>query len=183
MSSVECLDLISQPTPGQQHLKRVHMCLGCVHILRFMDGVLPQILQRMRGLQLLEMELNKAGGDWYDLIPDAPSGYDFDDDEWASQYARHFLLVVKNELTHIKTVTLDHCGKEHAPRWMKRQLQKRNAAWVPPAPAYMNFRRTTSNAAVFDLDVNGANARRAEDFKPGQDETSMSYMEKKFGVF
>ena len=160
MSSVQCLDLISQTTSGQQHLKHVHMCLGCIHVLRFMDGVLPQTLQRMRGLQSLEMELNKARGDWYDLIPDA----------------RHFLLVVKNELTHIKTITLDHCGKEHAPRWMKRQLQRRNAAWVPPAPAYMNFRRTTSNAAVFDLDVNKANAQRVEDFKPGQDETSMSYM-------
>lgn len=41
---------------------------------------------------------------------------------------------------------------------------------MPPAPAYMNFRRTTSNAAVFDLDVNEAVAQRVEDFKPGQDD-------------
>jgi hypothetical protein len=90
----------------------------------------------MRGLQSLELKLDKQGFDWYNLVPDIPVQHGRDSDKWNMQCARRFLNRVKNELNHIKTVTLGHSGEETAPLWMNHQMEGKNAVWVPPVPAY-----------------------------------------------
>ena len=172
VSPIDCLDQISQTNPGrsvsrfrilhrfiQMNGKKLQefsiivlLGLSNYSFKRFMNGVLPQILQRMRGLQSLELKLGKQGYDWYNLVPEVPVLYGCDSDKWDMQCARRFLERVKKELTHIKTVTLDHSGEEDAPLWMDRQLENRNAFWVPPVPAYKDLEASGKSVCFYETE-------------------------------
>ena len=149
-SSLDCLDLISQTHPGQERLREVSIEMSDRMIMLFMEGLIPQILKRLRALQSVELILEDK--EWTPTscttIPlksiksiRSPS---FDRD-------RDFLLLIKSELAHIKVVTTNHnsVDKGSCP-WVAKQLQKRNQAWTAPPPVVNRFIRTTCSMTTLD---------------------------------
>ena len=151
VSPVDCLDMISQTSSGQTFLKHLQIDFGRVACMRVMDGVLLRILRRLHGLHSVSLKL-----DWAELMRD-PSIRSQPKRE--KQYARDFLLLIKEELSHIKKITIEWLlppdGNDDAPiaDWMTDELEKRNDAWAPPLPSYKNFRRTLSPLSIMDVEV------------------------------
>ena len=158
LSSVDCLDMISQTSSGQKFLKQLQIDFGRVAWMRIMDGVLLRILKRMRGLQSVELDIFC---DWEDLIPDKEDSTDDSleaTETWHKRHARYFLLLVREELSHIKKITMGRTAYNSSDDttiidWMADELKKRNEAWAPPIPSYKNFRRTLSPMSIMAADV------------------------------
>ena len=99
-----------------------------------MDGTLLRVLKRMRGLQSVDIKLANHSG--Y-LIPDPALGEQFICDE---EDAQDFMLLIKEELSHIKKITLagsvgGSIFEDPATiNWITHELKKRNEAWAPPSP-------------------------------------------------
>lgn len=135
VSSLDCLDLISQTTPGQERLRKLRVEMSHHLIKLFMEGLVTQILKRLQALQSVELIVNNE--DWMSISARRKlvSSRFFDHD---------FLHLIKNELAHIKTVTTQcHNADDGAYPWVSEQLQKRNRAWTPPLPGINRFWRTT----------------------------------------
>ena len=153
-----------------------------------MDGVLLRILKRMRGLQSLELNILQ---DWEDLIPSKDELL-FDTLEateiWHERNARDFLLLVKEELSHIKKITMGRSTYHWFDDttiidWMTDELKKRNEDWAPPLPLYKNFRRTISPISIMDADIAGWVVEIDDDFRSKDHEKQLSNLERRRGVF
>lgn len=111
-------------------------------IILFMEGLLPQILKRLRALQSLELTVKRKAWTWQSYCScttEAQGSHLFD---------REFLLLIKRELGHIKTITMTDYGKadnegEGLCPWILEQLEKRNRAWTPQLAGGNRFVRTT----------------------------------------
>ena len=153
VSPVDCLDMISQTSSGQTFLKHLRIDFGRVACARVMDGVLLRILRRLRGLHSVSLKL--LCGDWAELMRDLSVRNQPKRDK---QYARDFLLLIKEELSHIKKITIEwflpfEGNNDIIADWMTDELEKRNEAWAPPLPSYKNFRRTLSPMSIMDAEV------------------------------
>ncbi len=150
--------------------------------MRVMDGVLLRILKRMRGLQSVNLMIFSY---WEDLIQYQPLGSELKGD---GEHARKFLLLIKEELSHIKKITmewieeymLDNTGIIN---WMAHELKKRNEAWAPPLPAYKNFRRTLSPMSIMDAGVAKSVVQLDDELRSKDHEHSIAHLEKVYGVF
>ena len=182
VSGVDCLDLLSQTLPGQEHLQKIYIELNESVMMLFLGGSLRRILGRLRGLKSLELEL--AGG-WDDFIP--TKRFLNSPPITAERYVRDFLILIKNELGHIKAIKLRQnrwTGQtSYISDWISHELEKRNKAWAPPPPAYMNFHRTPSSMSVLHPQVIKLVADAEDQYKPKRDKTCVSYLEDVYGVF
>lgn len=97
MSAIDCLDLLSQTAPGQKYLRRIEITMGCYIMLRTFDGVLLRVLERLRGLQSVHIEIR---GDWEQLMPRKRRTL-----EWSAHIIGHLLVLLKNEVAHVKAIT------------------------------------------------------------------------------
>ena len=157
VSPIDCLDTISQTSSGQTFLKHLQISFGRVASMRAMDGVLLRILKRMQGLQSVELDILR---DWEDLDLDKEDPFDGSleaTEFWNERKARDFLLLFREELSHIKKITVsqrayDSFDDTTIIDWMADELEKRNKAWAPPLPSYKNFRRTLSPMSIMDAD-------------------------------
>ena len=181
--------MISQTSSGQKFLKHLQIDFGRVAWMRVMDGVLLRILKRTRGLQSVELDILC---DWKNLIPETGGSFNDTLEEteiWHERNARDFLLLVREELSHIKKITMDNQAAHHwlddttIIDWMADELKKRNEAWTPPLPSYKEFRRTFSPMSIMDADV----AKWVVDFDDGfrskYHEKNLSNLERRRGVF
>ena len=147
-----------------------------------MDGVLLRILKRMRGLQSVELKISQ---DWQDIIPD---GRIHDHLQWEEQKTRNFLLVINEELSHIKKITMglsegsifDHPALSN---WMAHELKKRNEAWAPPLPSYKNFQRTVSPMSLVDAEAAKPVVQLDDEYGSTYHEQSLAYLERVYGEF
>ena len=150
--------MISQTSSGQKFMKHLHIEIGAVEWIRFMDGVLLRILRRLHGLHSVNLDFH---GDWQDHMHDWSGRNHL---KWVSENARDFLLLIKEELSHIKKITMDWaCCEFDDPAtmcWIADELEKRNKAWAPPLPSYKNFRWTLSPVSI----VNARVARSVVEF-------------------
>ena len=139
-------------------MKHLHIEFGPLAWIRVMDGVLLRILRRLRGLHSVNLDFY---GDWQDHIH-GRSGRKFS--KCVTENARDFLLLIKEELSHIKKITMDWaCYEFDDPAticWIADELEKRNKAWAPPLPSYKNFRWTLSPVSI----VNTRAARSVVEF-------------------
>ena len=152
-----------------------------------MGGSLLRILRRLHDIQLLELQLVDG---WQEFVPNYNNGRPKEssgDVDWPEHFGRDFLLLIKNELGHIKVITLrpdpETFNKAHIPKWILHELEKRNKAWVSPPPAYLNFHRTTSNMSVVHLEIIKKIAETEGRYKPERHTQSVSYLEINYGVF
>ena len=189
VSGVDCLDLISQTHPGQERLKKLTVDLSHYVLMLFMGGSLLRILRRMHGIQSLELQLVHG---WQGFIPPCAYGartpkVSSANKDWLEHFGRDFLLLIKNELGHINVITLrpdpKTVDKAHIPKWISHELEKRNKAWVPPPPAYMNFHRTTSSMSVVHSEIIKKVTEAEDSYKPERHTQSISYLENNYGVF
>ena len=142
-----------------------------------MDGALLRILNRMRGLQSVNMEIFF---EWDETTRDLPHP------RWKERVertARDFLLLIKEELSHIKKITIGWndglAFGTDVEAWMSHELEKRNEAWVPPLPRYRKFRRTFSPMSIMDAKVARSIVQLEEEFKPEHHEHGVL----KYGIF
>lgn len=180
LSAVDCLDQISQTRSGQERLKKLKIELHHYNLILFLEGSLLQILRRFRGLQSLHLELNE---NWTFLVPTSNATGISD---WTERFGRDFLLLIKIALGQIKVIKLfnDFIGDAALiPRWMSYELEKRNKAWVPPPPAYMEFHRTPSSMSVLHPQINERLADAEARYKPKTRKKRVSYLEGTYGVF
>lgn len=148
-----------------------------------MERSLLQILTRFRGLQSLEIDFYS---EWDDPVP-------IDDNPALSKmlkperFGRNFLLLIKNDLGHIQAITIVphswHGNIAHIPRWISHELTKRNTAWAPPPPVYMNFHRTISNLSLLHSQTIVDLADSEESYSIEKDKKSVSYLVDIYGVF
>ena len=150
----------------------------------FLGGSLLQILRRLRGLKSLELVL---GGRWDDFIPTKFSSKSPQITDWPERFVRDFLLLIKNELGHIKAITLGPSPWTnrtcYISDWILHELEKRNKAWVPPPPAYMNFPRMSSSMSILHSQIIKLLADAEDHYKPERDKKRVSYFEDNYGVF
>ena len=148
VSSVECLDLMSQTTPGQTMLRKLVINLGTIVMMRTLTGVLPRILRRLRGLQYIEFRLSDGWGTYVA----APYRRDA-----CARFGQGFLRLVERELGHVKTIIIDDDettdGDEDVSSWMTFELLKRNKAWVPPYSTGKSFSTTSSPLQYFGREI------------------------------
>lgn len=170
--------MISQTKPGREDLKHLVIDFDNFIFTRFMDGVLPRILRRMRGLQLFEILLDET---WEHLLPAKP--HDYEESDWPERFARNFLLLTSTELAHIKSITIRFSKKEHVATWMQLELVQRNNSWKAPPSPYEKFRRTTTNVSILDSDIVRSVAEDEDDYKSRLDERSPLYLARKYGHF
>ena len=141
-----------------------------------------QILGRLRGLQLLEIRLESG---WDDLAP--TRGLKSSEMSGPERFGRDFLILIKKDLGHIKAITMTpYFGPgdtAHVPRWISHELKKRNKAWVPPPPAYMSFRRTTSSMSVLHPLILKELVDAEDRHKLEKDRKSVLFLEANHGVF
>ena len=154
-----------------------------------MDGVLLRILKRMRGLQSVELAILR---DWEDLLPDQDDivyyHYPEEKEEWHKRHARNFLLLVREELSHIKKITMgcravDFFDDPTIFNWMTDELKKRNEAWAPPLPSYKKFRRTFSPMSIMDAEVANSVVQLENALNPRGHNPSPARLERLYGVF
>ena len=153
-----------------------------------MDGVLLRILKRMRGLQSVELNFID---DWEEFIPNEGYSRDHTLEEKEilhERNARDFLLLVREELSHIKEITTDRAdydGYLDTPiiDWMADELKKRNEAWTPPLPPHKEFRRTFSPMSIMDADVAKWVVLFDDDFRSKHHDIKLSDLERRRGVF
>ena len=147
-----------------------------------MDGVLLRILKRMRELQSVNLKLDE---DWADIIRDwSPDNVS----KWQKQNARDFLLLIKEELSHIKKITMEWSVEwtfedPAIVNWMAYELEKRNEAWAPPLPSYKRFRRTFSPMSIMNVEVAKSVVQIDDEFKSKDHEQSLAHLERVYGVF
>lgn len=182
VSGVDCLDLISQTQPGQEQFQKIYIELTQYVVMLFLGGSLLRILRRLRGLKLLELGLAEG---WKNFIP--TERFLSSSPITTERYVREFLLLIKNELGHIKVIksypgswTGQTC---YISDWISHELEKRNKAWAPPPPAYMNFHRTSSSMSVLHPQVIKLLADAEDNYKPKKDKKSVSYLEDVYAVF
>lgn len=184
ISSVDCLDLISQTQPGKERVKKVRIELSQYAMMLFLEGSLLRILRKLSGLQSLELELGEG---WDTMIPTKGSTKSSQIYDWPERFGRDFLLLVKNELSHIRKITLrpnSWAGDAtHIPAWVSYELKKRNRAWVPPPPAYMTFHRTPSSMSVLHSQIIKRIADKEDFFKTKKDVKGVSHLEDAYAVF
>ena len=181
VSGVDCLDMLSQTAPGQKHLKRLHIGFTTFALARFMDGVLPRILRRMRGLQELVLTLEES---WEDMIPGQPaSSYNHTDSDWEESYARDFLLLLMTELAHVKMICVNVFKYDRIGSWVAHEFEKRNKIWVAPYPARRKFQRTVSNMSILDSEVAKSVVVMDQEYKSKLDEYSPQFLVRKYGGF
>ena len=173
--------MISQTSSGQTLLKSLHIEIGSMAWVRVMDGVLLRILKRMRGLQSVNQDLEY---NWDILVGDLPHR---GEKEWQERTARDFLLLIKEELSHIKEISIGmpkiRTLESPVEPWMAHELEKRNQAWVPPLPTYKKFRRTFSPMSIMNTDVTRTVLLYVRDLRPRDGKGSPAYLERKYGVF
>lgn len=146
VSSVECLDLMSQTTPGQTMLRKLIINLGTIVMMRTLTGVLPRILRRLRGLQHIEFRIT----DGWDIYVAKPTHNNY------AKFGQGFLRLIKSELSHVKTIIIDDeitFEGDEVTFWMTFELVKRNKAWVPPSSACESFRTTSSPFQYFSMET------------------------------
>ena len=118
--------MISQTSPAQTFVKYLHIDFGRTAWARVMDGVLLRILKRMRGLQSVILDL---AYDWDTIVWEIRYGAE---DQRPERKARDFLLLIKEELSHIKVISIeppkDKTRETPVERWMAHELKKRNEA-------------------------------------------------------
>ena len=153
ISPIDCLDMISQTSSGQTFLKHLQIDVNRVAFMRVMDGVVLQILGRLRGLHSVSLKLY---GDWAELMSDSSSLGLLPKRD--NQCARDFLLLIKEELSHIKKISIEWIlplegNDAKIADWITDELEKRNEAWAPPLPSYKNFRRTLSPLSIMNAEV------------------------------
>ncbi|KAF6220879.1 hypothetical protein HO133_002559 [Letharia lupina] len=180
ISAVDCLDLISQTQPGQERLKKLGIKLTHYVLMVFLEGSLLRILRRLRGLQSLQLQFDEA---WGEFIPNKSLRIP----DWPERFGRSFLLLIKNELGHIKAITLPAnpwpADAAHISGWISHELEKRNEAWVPPAPAYMNLHRTPSSIFVLDPQIIRLLANAEMFYRRNRDKSRIPCLEDAYGVF
>lgn len=165
-SSLDCLDLISQTSPGQERLKRVSVEMSYHIIMLFMEGLVPKILKRLRALQSLELIVKIKDWTWASCYS-GPTGRSRGD----HPFDRDFLLLIKSQLGHVKTIKTKYYNTENALdsadednsdedepdegrcEWVLEQLQNRNRAWTPQTPGDNRFVRTTCTMTALDPGV------------------------------
>lgn len=189
VSGIDCLDVISQTQPGQERLKNLRIDLSPYVLMLFMGGSLLRILRRLHGIQSLELQLIEG---WREFVPrkdhnnnPRPKESSANAD-WSEHFGRDFLLLIKSELGHVKVIMLRSDPKTfeaHIPKWISHELEKRNKAWVPPPPSYMNFHRTTSSVSVVHSEIIKLLAVAESRYKPERHTKSVSYLENNYGVF
>jgi len=170
--------MISQMKPGQEALKHLSIDLDTFNVTRFMDGVLPRLLRRMRGLQTFQISLFET---WEHLLPAKPD--DYTESDWPERFARNFLLLTSTELAHIKSITIHFFGEDHVATWMQLELVQRNNSWKALPSPYEKFRRTTTNVSILDSDIVRSVAEDDDDYKSKLDERSPLYLARKYGHF
>lgn len=177
MSSVECLDLMSQTTPGQTMLRKLVINLGTIVMMRTLTGVLPRILRRLRGLQHIEFSLSDG---WGTYVAAPYHGDNF------ARFGQGFLRLVERELGHVKTIIIDDDetieGDEDVSSWMTFELLKRNKAWTPPSSTGKSFSTTSSPLQYFSKEIM-ENVLAKEHHLRLNSVGSRGCLEDKFGVF
>ena len=170
--------MISQRSSGQTILKHLRIDFGHTAWVCVMDGVLLRILKRMRGLQSVNLDLED---NWGIIIRDPPP---HGEEEWQERNARDFLLLIKEELSHIKEISVGYSIYDNPIElWMAHELKKRNEAWVPPLPTYKKFRRTFSPMSIMSTEVTDSVVAAVRNLRTKDDEGSPAYLERKYGVF
>ena len=107
--------------------------------------------------------------------------------EHQERTARDFLLIIREELSHIKEITMVWNGwlgrKFEVENWMVHELKKRNEAWAAPLPRDKNFRRTFSPMSIVDSGIAKSVIRLEDRHKPKHHVESFTRLEKRYGVF
>ena len=176
--------MISQTSSGQKFLKHLRIDFGRVVWLRVMDGVLLRILKRMRGLQSVELVILE---NWNELIPETGEFLE-ETDIWHERNTRDFLLLVREELSHIKKITADLAAYDGSLDttiidWMADELKKRNEAWTPPLPPHKEFRITFSPMSIMDGDIANWVVELDGEFRCKYHYLKPSNLERRCGVF
>lgn len=179
ISSVECLDLISQTSPGQIYIKKLDIYLYPIVMMRFLTGVLPRILRRLRGLHQLKLSL----ADFWDCyIPDPKALKNGD-----AIFGRGFMQIIQRELGHIKEITLNANyldDESNIADWMAFELQKRNATWTQLLPAHMEYQKTSSTMHYIDNEIVRCMFAHHVKFRARSgDAGSLSQLVENYGVF
>lgn len=173
--------MISQTSSGQTFLKRLEINFELSPWVRIMDGVLVRILKRMRGLQSVNLDFN---WNWIEIVNDLGWLWGKEQEE---RTARDFLLLIREELFHIKKITIEwYAGLtfvSDVETWMSHELKKRNEAWAPPLPRYKKFRRTFSPMSIIDTEIATSVLHLEEELKPKLSEGRLFHLERKYGVF
>ena len=173
--------MISQTSSGQTFLKRLVINFDFVPWLRVMDGVLVRILKRMRGLQSLELDFD-CNWDDTTFVPTLPRKY-----ERLEATARDFLLLIKEELSHIKEITIEWneflTNASKIETWMSHEMKKRNESWAPPLPRYKKFSRTFSPMSIMDTEIATSVVQLEARLRPKRHKGSLAHLKRKCGVF
>lgn len=173
--------MISQTSSGQTFLKHLVIDFGFVPWLRFMDSVLVRILKRMRGLQSINFDFGRS---WDDTTLELTLPEKYGRLEGT---ARDFLLLIREELSHIKEITIEWNGRSsyasQVETWMSHEMKKRNEAWAPPLPRYKKFCRTFSPMSIMDTEIATSVVQFEESLRPERYEGSLVHLKRKYGVF
>ena len=173
--------MISQTSSAQTFLKYLHIDFGRTAWVRFMDGVLLRILKRMRGLRSVILDL---AYDWHVMVRDIRYGAE---DQRPERRARDFLLLIKEELSHIKEISIglsEYTTSEDSIKpWMAHELKKRNEAWVPPLLTYKRFRRTFSPMSIMSTEVTRSVVQAVRELRPKDQEGTLAHLQRNYGVF
>lgn len=142
------------------------------------DGVLPRIIRRMRGLQTLHMTVENC---WEIKISGKRTSHTVTD--WLEIFAQGFSLLVSIELGHIKSITMSSRDDDHIVSWIGQELETRNKSWGLPSSPYKKYRRTTTSMSILDVDVIKKVAEEDDEYKPVLDECSPQALDKEYGGF
>ena len=149
-SSLNCLDLISQTSPGQKRLRSVSVEMSKHMIMLFLEGLIPKILKRLQALKSLELIVKKKSWTWASF-----DSCTTEKGRGSHLFDREFLLLIKSQLGHIKTITTTNYGTadnadEGPCPWIVEQLEKRNRAWTQQLARENRFVRTTCTMTTLE---------------------------------
>ena len=134
----------------------------------------------MRGLQSVALDPLSDG----DLIPHHRLT---NATKWLERNAEEFLLLIRQELSHIKRITMDWsifwANDLAIIKWMADELDKRNEAWTPPLPSYKKFRRTFSPMSIMDAEVAKSVVDIDDKYRSKDHEENLAHLERLRGVF
>lgn len=170
--------MLSQTSSGQVRLERVLLDLREFNLTRFMDGVLSRIFRRMRGLQSLHISLHAP---WEEEIPGKPESHETSD--WPERFGEGFLLLIRTELAHIKTITISHYDEDQIATWLREELEERTHCWLIPSPQYKKYCRTTTNVSYLNAEVVKAVAQDGIQYKSTFEKLSPQILKRKYGGF
>ena len=162
-------------------MKYLEIDFGHTAWVRVMEGVLLRILERMRGLQSVVLDLV------FDLDSNVWDLRSRKEEKWRERNARDFLLLIKEELSHIKEISirLPEYKTRESPiePWMAHELEKRNEAWVPPLLTYKRFRRTFSPMSIMSTEVTKSVVQAVRELRPKDLEGTLAHLQRNYGVF